>query len=413
MKVLWFEITTPSKYRDDNKVTAGWQDSLENIVSKNENLELYVAFEVNAPSEIKVKDGVTYVPILVQYSSLERKKLDFTWNVNANKLVPKCIEVINSISPDIIHIFGNEWPFGLVAKYTSIPVVIHIQGSIVSYDNALFPPKYNNFTMIKETGFNIIKQYRLLKKYFKDSSRLSMEKKIWQRVDNYMGRTIWDLALSKTLKPSSNYWHVEEALRPVFLSNKSKWSFKRREKHILFTTGISSFWKGPDMLLKTAHILKSVGFNFEWQVAGCLGLDLKNLIEKKEGLSFCENNISILGFVGPEDLLNCLLNASLYVHTAYIENSPNSICEAQIVGLPVVSTMVGGVETLVENHREGELVPANDPWRMAYTIMQLINDENMLTSYSENSYEKAKKRHNPASIVSQLMNCYTDLILKR
>lgn len=33
MKVLWFEISTPSRYLNTGQVTLGWQDALENIVA--------------------------------------------------------------------------------------------------------------------------------------------------------------------------------------------------------------------------------------------------------------------------------------------------------------------------------------------------------------------------------------------
>lgn len=45
MRVLWFEINTPSCYSSDNRVVGGWQDSLECIVKRYSDIELIVAFE--------------------------------------------------------------------------------------------------------------------------------------------------------------------------------------------------------------------------------------------------------------------------------------------------------------------------------------------------------------------------------
>lgn len=409
MKVLWFEVTVPSKYRNDGNVVAGWQDSLESIVSRGNDIELYIAFEVNTPSDVKVIEGVTYIPIYVNYNWLDRKLIDFSWRYIIKKLVPSCLSIVNHYKPDLIHIFGNEWPFGLIAKSTSIPIVIHVQGSIIPYHNALYPPNYNVFTFIKFAGLNFLKQYRLLKFYYKELSRLKMESEIWKLVSNYMGRTVWDLALVNTLHPYSNYWHVDEALRPSFLTSSKKWSYKRKERVILFTTGISSLWKGPDMLLKTASILKNMGLNFEWRVAGRLDEELRQVIEKKENKKFAHNNVRVLGFLSPEELIENLCESSLYVHTAYIENSPNSICEAQVLGVPVVSTNVGGIESLVHNNIDGVLVPANDPWRMAYTIKTIVNDEAKLRSFSFNSFNNSTQRHNIGSIYKQLLDCYNSL----
>jgi glycosyltransferase involved in cell wall biosynthesis len=100
----------------------------------------------------------------------------------------------------------------------------------------------------------------------------------------------------------------------------------------------------------------------------------------------------------------------MYVHTAYIENSPNSICEAQCLGLPVVSTNVGGIATLVRQDIDGILVAANDPWQMADAIIELAKDPLRMLRYSENTRNSALERHNDENIKKQLMDCYYSVI---
>ena len=411
MKVLWFEISTPSKYRDDGRVVCGWQDALENIVKDCREIELYIAFETEEPdAKVKVIDGVTYIPMVTHYSFTERKLSNWTWRVNEDKVIPLGRKVIEEYKPDIIHVFGNEWPFGLLAQYTDIPLVIHIQGSIIPYNNALYPPKYNGYTFVRAAGWNLRKDWHRLNGYYKDKSRLTMEERTWKCVRHYMGRTSWDKALVNTLTKGSTYHHVEEALRPTFLENKKLWSCPKGGKLRLLSTGCGSFWKGIDVMLKTAHVLKEAGVDFEWNVAGNLSGELKEIVEKKEGLRYADNNINILGFCTPEQLIDMMCNSTMYVHTAYIENSPNSICEAQLIGMPIVSTMVGGISTLVRNGEEGDLLPANDPWQIANSIIELSKDKVRMMRYSKKSREHALERHNPESIMNQLLKCYKDLI---
>lgn len=411
MKVLWFEISTPSRYKDDGRVVCGWQDALENIVKDCREIELYIAFETEEPdAKVKVIDGVTYIPMVTRYSFIERKLSNWTWKVNEDKVIPLGRKVIDEYKPDIIHVFGNEWPFGLLAQYTDIPLVIHIQGSIIPYNNALYPPKYNGYTFVKAAGWNLRKDWHRLNGYYKDKSRLEMEERIWKCVRHYMGRTTWDKALVNTLTKDCTYHHVEEALRPTFFENKKLWSCPKGGKLRLLSTGCSSFWKGIDVMLKTAHVLKEVGVDFEWNVAGGLSIELKEIVEKKEGLRYADNNINILGFCTPEQLIDIMCNSTMYVHTAYIENSPNSICEAQLVGMPIVSTMVGGISTLVRNGEEGDLLPANDPWQIANAIIELSKDKERMMRYSKNSREHALERHNPENIMNQLLKCYKDLV---
>lgn len=411
MRILWFEITTPSRYKNDGGVLAGWQDSLETIVSSHGEIDLYVAFEAKVGAKKKEQGNVHYIPLVTSYTWLQRKKAGFSQAESARHLVPKAIEVINLIKPDIIHVFGNEWPFGLVAKETDIPVVIHIQGAIVSYSNAQYPPKYNNYTLFFHSGLRPKIWWKLLRQYCYNASRLTMEYEIWKHVNYYMGRTQWDKALCNTLHPDSDYYHVEEAIRPMFLENKCHWKGYAGGKIKLVSTGIS-FWKGADVMLKTAHVLKKMGADFEWLIAGKMDSFFLQVIEHKEKLKFHENNIRILGFTQPDELVNLLCDSTLYVHTAYIDNSPNSICEAQLVGTPVVATYVGGIPSLVKHNESGYLVPANDPWQTANAIVELVNDEKRLLHYSVESRKAAMERHQPEHVYSQLINCYKSIVNK-
>lgn len=413
MKVLWFEISTPSRYKSTGKVTAGWQDALENIVLNCKDIQLYIAFESTTDSEEKVIDGITYIPMLTHYSFIERKVGQHTWKINERKVIEAGRKVIEQYQPDVIHVFGNEWPFGLLAQYTNIPLVVHIQGSIIPYNNALYPPRYNGYTFVQAAGLNLRKDWHRLCGYDKDKSRLDLEKRIWQTVHHYMGRTSWDKALVNMLTKDSTYHHVEEALRPDFMKTEEQWHLPKNRRLKLLSTGCSSFWKGIDVMLKTAHVLKEAGVDFEWNVAGCMADELREIVEGKEKLKFKENNINILGFCSPDRLIDLMCQSTMYVHTAYIENSPNSICEAQLIGMPIVSTMVGGIATLVRNGIDGELLPANDPWQIANAIVELSKDAERMKMYSANSRQHAMERHNPENILNQLLTCYNDLIKKQ
>lgn len=410
MKVLWFEISTPARYRNDDRVTAGWQDALENIVIKCNDIQLFVAFESLSDDEVKVIDGITYIPMKTEYSWWERRKREFTCKINEKKIIQKGQEVIREYCPDLIHVFGNEWPFGLLSEHTNIPLVIHIQGSIIPYYNALYPARYSDFTLFRAIGFDLRKQYHNIAWLFFMKSWFNMEKVTWKNVSHYMGRTEWDHALVNMLHPGATYHHVEEALRPVFLNTNNRWHGNNNGKLKLLTTGCSTFWKGIDVMLKTAHVLKNANIDFEWTVAGQQSELNKKIVEEKEGLRFDDFNFKFLGFTQPEELIERLCDTTLYVHTAYIENSPNSICEAQILGVPVVSTMVGGISSLVRDKVDGVLVPANDPWQMANAIVELANDKDRMLQYSENTRQLAIQRHSGENILKELLSCYRDLL---
>lgn len=410
MKVLWFEVTTPQNYSNKEIVVGGWQDALEHIV-KSSGIELVVAFTSAQKKEMSVVDGVIYEPINLDFTFFEKQRSHFSWKYEREEILKQAKCIVKKHCPDLIHVFGSEWPFGLIAKETSIPVVLHIQGSIVPYNNALYPPKYNEYTMYNALGWNLRRRFSFWRSQKKDETRLEMEKEVWSAVSHYMGRTDWDYALSRILHPQSSYYHVDEALRPVFLTTEKRWGKNENAgKMVLFSTGCSSFWKGPDMMLKTAKILQRMNINFEWLVAGKMDEDIKCVVEQQENSKFESNHIKILGFLSPDDVIDHLCSCSMYVHTAYIENSPNSICEAQYLGVPIVSTNVGGIASLIENGVDGKLVPANDPWQMAYSILELWKNKTLQNQFSEQSQKKSHKRHNPEQILNQLMECYQSVL---
>ncbi len=414
MKILWFEVTTPSQYTGQGLVIGGWQDSLERIVRTCPDIELYIAFESQWPQEKKVIDGVTYIPLNVAYTLEEKKRAERNWQVNAEKLIPEIRKAVEEISPDLIQVFGTEWPFGIIAEYTDIPVVVHIQGAIVSYNNALFPPRYNFFDVVREIGWTHPKRIRKAWYNHKfDLSRLEIELRVWKAVKYYMGRTNWDYALSEVMHPGRKYFHVEEALRPHFIRGNIRWNPSVGGKLRLISTGCSNFWKGPDMLIKCANILKGLGIDFEWNVAGYMPDSLRHIVEKKECMSFEENNVKFLGYIQPEELIQYLRTSTIYVHTAYVENSPNSICEAQCIGIPIISTNVGGISTLLRDGEEGILVPANDPWQMAYAIKELYGNKHKMINFSETAKTTALRRHNDINIKQQLLEVYRKLIYNK
>ncbi len=411
MKVLWFEVTAPSRCLKSKNPIAGWQDALENIVLQCDDIELFISFESKNRMVSRTIDGVTYLPFKIQYSYLERKKNEWNYNVYADKVLASVLKIVVEVRPDIIHIFGNEWPYGLIANQVDIPVVIHIQGSIIPYTNADYPPGYNYWTMCRYNKVNLKKYYCTYKSYKRRQSHLSVEHRIWNTVHYYMGRTCWDKSLVETLSSNSRYYHVEEALREQFLKTSKRWNPIKDGKIRLVTVGMSTFWKGPDMLLKTAHILKGMAVDFEWYIVGIVKPSIKEVVEKKEKTTFESNNVHLLGMKRPEELIDILCNSTIYVHTAYIENSPNSICEAQYLGVPIISTHVGGIETLLDNGKDGVLVPANDPWRMTYEILRMVRDNSIMKEYGRRSQEHAQIRHNPDKILSELLNCYRDIII--
>ena len=409
MRVLWFTVTS-SLY--ESKVTGhkggGWISSLETIVRSVKDIELGIAFEHTDLLLKKEIDGVTYYPINAWTSLRSRLEKKVQVESEEKYIIPKCMDVIADFKPDVIHIFGSEWSFGLIAQHTQVPVVIHMQGSLPSSYNARFPVGVSLWNIIFSSKISVFRKLIELKGDLIFKKRALREEKILRLCNNFMGRTHWDKSIIHLYNPQANYYFCNEALRESFIDSNTHWTFQKNKKIIIVSTLSGPWYKGVDVVLKTAKLLKeNTSLEFEWRI---YGLTDCSFYEKHFSILASDVNVEIMGVVNQEILLNGLLEANFYVHPSYIDNSPNSVCEAQILGIPVICTNVGGVSSLVEDNKTGFLVPANDPIKIADIIVSEYNNKSLLNKISENEMTIAKKRHSPDTITRDLIMIYNEMV---
>ena len=143
MKVLWFSLTPsnyPAKSRGANG--GGWISSLESCVSGRGDVELGVAFFHDSAAGKRWIGPVTYYPIRRPQSPLAKAVRFFGISGQDRLELGLCKEVVADFRPDVIHVFGTEGSFGLLAGETAVPVVIHLQGLMGPCLDAWVPPGY-------------------------------------------------------------------------------------------------------------------------------------------------------------------------------------------------------------------------------------------------------------------------------
>ena len=142
----------------------------------------------NQPSVVE-KGTITYFPIANSTSKLRRWWNYFSSTNNRESyLLEQLQNVISLFKPDIIHIFGTEQPFGLLAKYTNIPVLIHVQGLLGPCLNAFLPPgqKLSDYLFSSLNPTLIFKKYLLYHDFFVKGAK--REQEILKYCKHYIGR---------------------------------------------------------------------------------------------------------------------------------------------------------------------------------------------------------------------------------
>nr|GFC01805.1 hypothetical protein [Tanacetum cinerariifolium] len=108
----------------------------------------------------------------------------------------------------------------------------------------------------------------------------------------------------------------------------------------------------------------------------------------------------------PASELAALFGESLcLLHPSYVDNSPNSVCEAQVAGLPVVATDVGGVRSLIEDEATG-LLCTRSPATIARQALRLYQDPALRERLAVQATAVARQRHDPTVIVARTLATY-------
>jgi glycosyltransferase involved in cell wall biosynthesis len=96
------------------------------------------------------------------------------------------------------------------------------------------------------------------------------------------------------------------------------------------------------------------------------------------------------GGIPKNEVPRLLSTGDIFLNTTTIDNSPVSVLEAMASGLSVVSTNVGGVPYLIENERDGLLVPPRDVEGMTAAVLRLLEEPGLAPRLSENGRKKAE-----------------------
>lgn len=417
MKVLWFANTScgATEKLTNNYHGGGWLKSLEErLVEKNE-IELSVCFYWNKhllPFKYK---QTNYFPIYRNSgnSKIVRHIKKYFPKLTDKNEIPLLLQVINSVKPEVIHIHGTEDNFGLIQEFTEIPCVISIQGFllpiVVKYYDGISKTISNYYetlsTKLKYTPISIL--YKDLKK------RSLREQKILLKSKYIIGRTSWDKRISRLLAPNSKYYVGNEILRHVFY--EKRWRKNNLAGTINIVTVMSgSLYKGLETVVQVASLLLSnKSVDFRWQVIGVNeNHPVAKIVKRWLQIRYADLNIELVGNKNEEELSELLVNADIYCQCSHIENSSNSLCEAMIIGMPIIASFAGGTDSMLENDKEGILIQTGDYYSFAGAIKSLVDHPEKAIVYGKNARKTALLRHNVNSIVKELIDVYEAIKLK-
>lgn len=116
--------------------------------------------------------------------------------------------------------------------------------------------------------------------------------------------------------------------------------------------------------------------------------------------------VTFLGALPPARMAEEYRRASIMVLPSAQETSPMVIGEAMAVGVPVVSTDVGGIPYLVDDGRTGYVVPLGDGEALARRMAELLGDEQARRAFSQAARVRAEERFRTSAVAARVRAVY-------
>ena len=416
MKVLWItNILFPDvcgKLGLAAPVTGGWMmASARELLGLGAGVELAVATLHGREYRKDVIGGVAYycLPFDVYKPGYDRGQEEWWRKVAAD------------FNPDVVHIHGTEFPHGLayMRGVGAGNVVVSIQGLVGAY--AKYSLGQIPVSELKRclTIYDVLKGH-LLRMPETMAKAGELENEYLRMARHVIGRTSWDRDHVWAVNPKLNYHFCNETLRPPFYS--ARWSLSACERHSIFLSQAHKPIKG---IHKVVEALPYIAREFPDVKVYVAGNDFTKRQTIKDRLRFgtyanyvlclmeslgVRGRFVFTGLLDAQQMADRYKATHVFVCPSSIENSPNSLGEAQLVGAPVVASYVGGVPDMVESGNTGLLYRFEEHEMLARSVCSIFRNDAFAERLSASGREAALARHDKHKNAMRTLEIYNEIL---
>tara|TARA_R100001369_G_scaffold90885_1_gene130719 strand:+ start:66 stop:1091 length:1026 start_codon:yes stop_codon:yes gene_type:complete len=101
--------------------------------------------------------------------------------------------------------------------------------------------------------------------------------------------------------------------------------------------------------------------------------------------------VTFTGALTKQEWIQQSKNYNIFINTTHVDNTPVSLIEAMALGLPVISTNVGGIPYLLTHDETGLLVPPNSATKFVAAIEGVLQNQEETTAMAIKARKSVEK----------------------
>lgn len=187
---------------------------------------------------------------------------------------------------------------------------------------------------------------------------------------------------------AENVVRIYSALNPILVA-LSKEELREKYKYngfVCITAARLAPWKGIEALIDVTTTLRAQGVDIMLEILGDGDLreHLAQYIEKKDAMYY----VHLRGQVNKSELAERIKGADAFVLNTSYEGLSHQLLEVMEIGVPIVTTPVGGNVELITHEVEGLVVPWNNRKDMSDALMRIRDKDPILPLVLERAHAK-------------------------
>jgi glycosyltransferase involved in cell wall biosynthesis len=184
---------------------------------------------------------------------------------------------------------------------------------------------------------------------------------------------------------------------------------RQRPRRVITTVANLRAGKGHDVLLRAARRVLARVPDARFELIGD-GI-LRSALEQAAVDLGISGSVAFRGHCA--DVPARLAASDLFAFPSFMEASPNSVIEAMAARLPVVATNVGGIGEIIEDGRNGLLVPAGNDEALANALLRLIDRPDEAAAFAETARQTVEMRYSFDRMVDEFEKLYIEELSSR